>query len=90
MKTYRETLTPRTKDCDFKGEWRLSAILESLQEAAGGHCNRLGCGRSTLRKKGIARVLLRNELRMVRYLAGTCEGKVAFEIGCRMRTAEVE
>ena len=23
-------------------------------------------------------------------LAGTCEGKVAFEIGCRMRTTEVE
>ena len=67
MKTYRETLTLRTRDCDFKGEWRLSAMLESLQEAAGGHCDRLGCGRSALRKKGIAWVLLRNELRMARY-----------------------
>ena len=67
MKTYRETLTLRTRDCDFKGEWRLSAILESLQEAAGGHCDRLGCGRSVLREKGIAWVLLRNELRMARY-----------------------
>ena len=33
-------------------------------------------------------ILSQNKLQI--RLAGTCEGKIAFEIGCRMRTAEVE
>ena len=33
MKTYTETFTLRTRDCDLKGTWRLSAVLEAMQEA---------------------------------------------------------
>lgn len=34
MKTYEESNLLRTRDCDVNGEWRFSAILETLQETA--------------------------------------------------------
>jgi len=67
LKTYQESYLLRTKDCDVNGEWRFSAILEALQETAGGHCDRLGCGRNDLRQKGLAWVLVRSEVQMDRY-----------------------
>ncbi len=67
LKTYEESYLLRTKDCDVNGEWRFSAILEALQETAGGHCDRLGCGRNDLWKKGIAWILIRSEVQMERY-----------------------
>lgn len=67
MKTYQENLLLRTKDCDVNGEWRFSAILEALQETAGGHCDQMGCGRNDLKEKGIAWVLIRSEVQMERY-----------------------
>ena len=35
MKTYDETFTIRSRDCDLKGTWRLSAVLEAMQAIAG-------------------------------------------------------
>ena len=67
MKTYDETFTLLTRDCDLKGTWRLSSVLESMQEAAGAHSLLLGCGRDELLKKNIVWVLSRSELHMSRY-----------------------
>lgn len=67
MKTYDETFTILTRDCDMKGTWRLSAVLEAMQEAAGAHSLLLGCGREELLKRNIVWVLSRSELHMNRY-----------------------
>ena len=64
MKQYTRTLQLRTKDCDVNGLWRFSSILETMQEAAGDHCSALGCGRTELAKRGLAWVIVRNEIRM--------------------------
>lgn len=67
MKTYEETFTLRTRDCDLNGKWRPSAILESMQEVAGIHSMLLGCGRDELIRRNIVWVLSRLELHMDRY-----------------------
>ena len=67
MKTYEEKLTLATRDCDMNGRWRVSAILETMQETAGTHSLLLGCGREELLKKNIVWVLSRCELHMDRY-----------------------
>ena len=67
MKSYRESFILRTMDCDVNGVWRLSCILEAMQETAGIHMVQLGYGQQAMREKGIAWVLLRNALNMERY-----------------------
>ena len=67
MKTYDESFILLTRDCDLKGTWRLSAVLEAMQEAAGAHSLLLGCGREELLKRNIVWVLSRSELHMDRY-----------------------
>lgn len=68
--TYETTFTLLSRDCDLNGRWRPSAILESLQEAAGAHSNLLGCGRDELLKlNNSVWVLSRMELHMTRYPA---------------------
>ncbi len=67
MKTYDETFTILSRDCDMKGTWRLSSVLEFMQEAAGAHSLLLGCGREELLRKNIGWVLSRSELHMIRY-----------------------
>ncbi len=67
IKTYDETFTLLTRDCDLKGTWRLSSVLEYMQEAAGAHSFLLGCGRDELLRKNIVWVLSRSELHMTRY-----------------------
>ena len=69
LKTYDETFTLRTRDCDLTGKWRPSAILESMQDAAGMHSMLLGCGRDELLKNSMVWVLSRCELHMDRYPA---------------------
>ena len=66
MKTYDETIVLRTRDCDMNGKWRVSAILEAMQEAAGAHSMLLGCGRDELLKQHTVWVLSRCELHMER------------------------
>ena len=67
MKQCTRTLQLRTKDCDVNGLWKYSSILETMQEAAGDHCSALGCGRTELAKRGLAWVIVRNEIRMERH-----------------------
>jgi len=67
MKIYQEEMVLRTCHCDFQGKWRPSAILESMQEAAGMHSEMLGCGRKALLEKGAVWVLSRSEVQMEEY-----------------------
>lgn len=67
LKIYREELMLRTCNCDFMGAWRMSAILEAMQEAAGAHAEALGCGYTQLWPQGIAWVLTRSQVEMERY-----------------------
>jgi len=67
LKTYQESFILRTCNCDFKGDWRPSAILETMQEAAGAHSELLGCGRNALLKNNIVWVLSRSQVEMHEY-----------------------
>lgn len=67
MKVYREDLRILTKDCDLTGQWRPSAILETMQEMAGIHGTLIGVGRNVLLQKGVVWVLTRVEVVMDRY-----------------------
>ena len=69
FKSYEETFVLRTRDCDVNSKWRLSAVLECMQEAAGAHSALLGCGRDDLLPRHIVWVLSRCELHMSRYPA---------------------
>ena len=69
VNTYDETFTLRPRDCDLNEKWRLSAILETMQDVAGTHSILLGCGRDVLVRQNIAWVLSRSELHMDRYPA---------------------
>ena len=65
--TYDESFSILSRDCDLKGTWRLSSVLEAMQEAAGAHSLLLGCGREELLKRHIVWVLSRSEIHMSRY-----------------------
>ena len=67
FKSYQETFALHTRDCDVNGRWRLSAVLESMQEAAGAHSALLGCGRDELLRRHTVWVLSRCEIQMDRY-----------------------
>ena len=60
-------MTLRTVNCDMMGTWRPSAILESMQEAAGAHSTLLGLGRNALLQKGVVWIVTRAEVVMDRY-----------------------
>lgn len=67
LKTYRDDLPILTRDCDLSGQWRPSAILETMQELAGIHGTLIGVGRNALLQKGVVWVLTRVEVVMDRY-----------------------
>lgn len=67
QKTYKEEMLLRTCHCDLMGQWRPSAILETMQEMAGMHSELLGVGRNSLIQQGIVWVLTRVEVVMDRY-----------------------
>lgn len=67
LKTYKEELILRTCQCDLKGQWRPSAILETMQEVAGTHSELLGAGRNALIQQGVVWILTRVEVVMDRY-----------------------
>ena len=66
-KTYQQDFILRTCDCDFMGQWRPSAIMQTMQELAGMHSELLGCGRNALIDKNVVWVLTRCEIHMDRY-----------------------
>lgn len=63
--TVRQTLL--TTHCDMLSTWRPSAILESMQDASGQHCEQLGIGHDALRSRGLVWVVNRYELVMEHY-----------------------
>ena len=67
LKTYREDTRILTRDCDLTGQWKPSAILETMQEMAGIHGTLIGVGRNALLQKGVVWVLTRVEVVMDRY-----------------------
>lgn len=67
LNTYDESFILRPRDCDLNEKWRPSAILETMQDAAGAHSTLLGCGREELVKNNIVWVLSRCELHMDRF-----------------------
>lgn len=67
VKTYSESKLIRTSNADFKGVWRVSDIMATMQEVSGMHSELLGVGRSMLIKQNIVWVLSRSELIMDRY-----------------------
>lgn len=67
QKIHAEKILVRTCACDFTGKWRLSAILEAMQEAAGDHAEILHCGWTQLYPQNIAWILNRSQVEMDRY-----------------------
>ena len=67
MKYLEKQFTLRISECDANNLWRLGAMLIELQEAAGEHCSAAGCGRETLVTQGLAWVVARIDLRILRY-----------------------
>ena len=48
LKTYREEMIIRSRDCDSEGTLRPSTLLAALQDVADVHARLLGCGREVL------------------------------------------
>ena len=74
VKQYKEETLLRTCNCDFTGQWRPSAILETMQEVAGTHSELIGVGRNALIEQDLVWVLTRVEVVMNRYpkVTDTC------------------
>ena len=66
-KTYQEAAQLRSCSCDFKGRWRPSAIMETMQEAGAAHSERLGVGRNALLNMDLAWILVRVQVEMDSY-----------------------
>ena len=67
LKQYKEEILLRTYNCDFNGQWKPSAIMETMQEIAGMHSELIGVGRNALMQKNLVWILTRVEVDMDRY-----------------------
>jgi len=67
MKVYKEEFVLRATHCDLTGQWKPTAILETMQEMAGTHAELLGVGRNALIEKNVVWVVTRAEVVMDRY-----------------------
>lgn len=65
-KKYTESFVLRTPDCDMCGQWRPSAILESMQETAGAHSALCDLDRDSMLSLGVVWVLSRLKVEMLR------------------------
>ena len=66
MDSYMEKMVLRACNCDMGGLWRPGAVLETMQESAGGDCDRLELGRPVLDAMGIAWVASRYRVELRR------------------------
>lgn len=64
--SYTESIHILTRDCDLRGGWRPSALLEAMQEVATAHCEAAGLGRGATDALGIAWVLSRSRVELNR------------------------
>ena len=67
LKVYKEEFVLRATHCDLTGQWKPTAILETMQEMAGTHAELLGVGRNALITKNVVWVVTRAEVVMDRY-----------------------
>ena len=67
MDTAEKKIRLRVSECDAENRWRVGAMMIEMQEAAGMHSTLLGCGREKLVERGIAWVIVRMDLRILRY-----------------------
>ena len=67
LKTYREEMIIRSRDCDSEGTLRPSTLLAALQDVADVHARLLGCGREVLIEQNLVWVLSRSEVHKERY-----------------------
>lgn len=63
---YVEKRIVRACNCDMSGMWKPSAILETMQETAGEHVERLGMTRAYFAQRGVGWVLTRLRVEMER------------------------
>jgi len=62
-----ETISLKSRDCDFTGRWKPSEIFMAMQELAAAHSAVLGAGYSYMRARSLAFALTRTELHMEKY-----------------------
>lgn len=69
QKTFTAPFRIQSSQTDFNSRLRPGALLQMMQEVAGGHAEKLGVGHHLLLEKGVVWVLTRIEVRMERYPA---------------------
>lgn len=62
-----EKVDIRVSDVDMYNHWKLSSIFSCIQEASGHHMNTIKSGREDLLAHGLAWVVARSKVEMVRY-----------------------
>lgn len=67
QKTFTETFRLQSHQVDFNSRLKPGALLQMMQEMAGGHAEQLGIGHKLLLEKGLVWVLTRIEVQMARY-----------------------
>ncbi len=84
LKVYKQEMRIPSAQTDLSGQWRPSAILETMQDMAGAHAELLGVGRSMLIQHNTVWVLTRVEVEMDRYPAsGELISIETFPMPCR-------
>lgn len=78
-----QTISLRSRDCDFTGRWKPSEIFMAMQELAAEHSAILGAGYAYMRTKSLAFALTRTELHMEKY------PKIGEKVVCRTWAAPV-
>ena len=69
---FEQTVTVRDNDIDQYGQLKLSALLRYAQEAAGGHCEKIGFDWDTMASKGLFWAVLRHRI-VIHRLPGSGE-----------------
>lgn len=69
---FEQAVTVSDSDVNEYGQMKLSALLHYVQEAAGGHCNKLGFDWETMAAKGLFWVVLRHRV-LIHRLPGSGE-----------------
>lgn len=64
---YETSFDLYARDCDIDGRWRPESIFLAMQDASVEHSSRMGSGYFEMRAQGVAWVLTRIALRMMRY-----------------------
>lgn len=64
---FKKVFVYGTSRCDINGKWKLSSMLEAMQDTANEHCHSLHVGRDDLVHNGLVWVLFKIDLQIDRY-----------------------